>query len=945
MKKCVLRKSMLLGSLMAFVITGSAFAAIPANLDSDFTGTGAHYVSSDIKGNGHSVSINGEGAKLQISQGSITDIKNMSVTNEAENGLFNQTGGTLALTGSLTADSAYVRNAANFSATNVTVKGEFGVLNESGVANISNTLTAGSLKNAGTTSIGSVDIKGGLSNSGTLTVKNEFNVGGSLTNSGTLYLNAGKLDFPAMNFTNSGTLKKNETADLDSITLNSLRNKATLAAGTINVTDYIFNGDQGTKASLSADNINTKTFINYENGELKVNGSIEVSSFQNKGSAILNNMSVAGNNMKNEGDLTVNGKIASWGKYSSNTAGATLTLGSQASFDKNATTEFANNGTVYVTSGKLDAQGMTLRNNKGAVLSMSKDQAKLASINVAGVRNEASIQVGELKSAGIVFNGEAGNKSSLIADSISAGSGIINANNSTLKVSGVIETGGFANQKGAEAEVGVLNVSGVVNNNDGAELIVGTADVEWIDNATGALFKGDDVTVARMLNENDATLDVEKLNMKSSLDGEVPRLQLYSTAESHIGSLSGKNIRTTLKKQSGKVHIDNVEAGSSMDIYVPDTQAGRIEIGNNAADRIDVIGFGSITDSFGEDVQSGMQSLADTVTIKGGNGEKNITAEAGKIYGEINGKTDSNGNVVINDTFINQYNQGISEMASISLMTWRQENNDMNKRLGELRNSNGEHGIWTRMTRGESKYGNQSIKNQYNSYQIGYDEKLSTNKAWTIGAALTYTDGESYFNEGTGENTHKGMAVYGSYLGEDGSFVDIIAKYARLEHEFDVAGGAGKGDYDTNGYSISAEYGKRFEQGDGFWFEPQVELTYGKVSSASYLTSEEVHVNQDAMESLVGRVGFSFGKDIKQGNVYVRASYLYDFDGETNVNYSYKGVKSSFEQDLGGGWFEVGVGTNYNLSDATYLYFDVEKTYGGDVATPWQWNAGVRYSF
>ena len=427
-----------------------------------------------------------------------------------------------------------------------------------------------------------------------------------------------------------------------------------------------------------------------------------------------------------------------------------------------------------------------------------------------------------------------------------------------------------------------------------------------------------------------------------------------------------QNVEEKYKPFAGDkaLSIDTVNTGSSTgatinnqgDITIGKTEGSeltirneklddKVTIGTNAADKINVVGSNSITDSFGNDVQSGMQALADTVTINGGNEEKNITAEAGKVYGEITGKTDSNGNVVVTDTFVNQYNQGISEMASISLMTWRQENNDMNKRLGELRNSNGEHGIWTRMTRGESKYGNQSIKNQYNSYQIGYDEKLSTNKAWTVGAALTYTDGESSFDKGTGENTHKGMAVYGSYLGEDGSFVDIIAKYARLEHEFDVAGGAGKGDYDTNGYSISAEYGKRFDQGNGFWIEPQVELTYGKVASASYVTNEDVHVDQGGMESLVGRVGFSLGKDIKQGNVYVRASYLYDFDGETDVNYIYKGVNSSFEQDLGGGWFEVGVGTNYNLSDATYLYFDVEKTYGGDVATPWQWNAGVRYSF
>lgn len=405
---------------------------------------------------------------------------------------------------------------------------------------------------------------------------------------------------------------------------------------------------------------------------------------------------------------------------------------------------------------------------------------------------------------------------------------------------------------------------------------------------------------------------------------------------------TGSGTGATIKNQ-GDIIIGKTE-GNELTIR-NEKLDDKVTIGNNAVDNINVVGNSKITDSFGDDVQSGMQALADTVIINGGNEEKNITAEAGKIYGDIIGKIDSNGKVVITDSFVNQYNQGISEMSAISLMTWRQENDDMNKRLGELRNSNGEHGIWTRMTRGESKYGNQSIKNQYNSYQIGYDEKLSTNKAWTVGAALTYTDGESSFNKGSGENTHKGMAVYGSYLGEDGSFVDIIAKYARLEHEFDVAGGAGKGDYDTNGYSISAEYGKRFEKGNGFWIEPQVELTYGKVASASYVTNEGVHVNQDGMESLVGRVGFSMGKDIKQGNVYVRASYLYDFDGETNANYSYKGVNRDFEQDLGGGWFEVGVGTNYNLSDATYLYLDVEKTYGGDVATPWQWNAGIRYSF
>ncbi len=348
-------------------------------------------------------------------------------------------------------------------------------------------------------------------------------------------------------------------------------------------------------------------------------------------------------------------------------------------------------------------------------------------------------------------------------------------------------------------------------------------------------------------------------------------------------------------------------------------------------------------------VQEGLQQVARQIKDNTGAEEKiattNAMLAATSVTGVITADVNENGEIVADSVKegVNTSNDAISNMASIALMTWRAENNDMNKRLGELRDSKGEHGVWARMVRGEGTY--KSIKNQYNTYQLGYDEKLSTNKNWTVGAALSYTEGESSFNGGSGENKHTGFSVYGSYLNDDGSFIDLIAKYARLDHDFDVIGGAGSGDYETNGYSVSAEYGKRFKQNNGMWIEPQVELTYGKIGSANYMTDNGVSVNQDGMDSLVGRIGFALGKDFKQGNAYVRASYLYDFDGETDIAFTKGNVTRDFEQDLGGGWWEVGVGTNINLSDATHLYFDIEKTYGGNVATPWQWNAGVRYSF
>ncbi len=341
------------------------------------------------------------------------------------------------------------------------------------------------------------------------------------------------------------------------------------------------------------------------------------------------------------------------------------------------------------------------------------------------------------------------------------------------------------------------------------------------------------------------------------------------------------------------------------------------------------------------------QDLADVVTTGSGDSEKSaasqITTDEGIIAGKFTADVNADGKITNTVYAKNTTNLGLSNLAAINLMTWRQENNDMNKRLGELRDSKGEHGVWARMVRGEAEY--ESIKNQYNYYQIGYDEKLSTDPNWTVGMLLTRTEGNSTFRTGSAENNHAGVGVYGSYLKDDGSFIDLVAKYARIDSDFNANGGVGSGDYNTNGYSISAEYGKRFEQGNGFWIEPQVELTYGTVGAVDYTTSNGAKVRQEGMDSLVGRVGFSLGKDIKAGNVYARASYLYDFDGETEVTMSRGGISDVYEQDLGGGWFEVGVGTNINLSDATHLYFDVEKTYGGDVETPWQWSAGMRWTF
>ena len=312
----------------------------------------------------------------------------------------------------------------------------------------------------------------------------------------------------------------------------------------------------------------------------------------------------------------------------------------------------------------------------------------------------------------------------------------------------------------------------------------------------------------------------------------------------------------------------------------------------------------------------------------------------GDIYDGGKGTVDD-GKVTNIETIKNPDVFGTEEVGALGLISWRNDLDDMNKRLGELRDSKGEHGVWVRMVRGENDY--KSLNSQYNTYQLGYDEKLSTDPHWTLGAAFSYTDGDGGYNTGSYEMDHKTLTLYGSKLNDDGSYIDIVGKYSRLNH--DLRNTWGDGEYDANGYSIGVEVGKRFQQGNGFWIEPQAQLTYGHVGSANYQAGE-IKVAQEGMESLIGRAGVRFGKDLHNGNVYLRASYLYDFDGETGVTLTNaSGKERHFDEDLGGGWCEVGVGTNINLSDATHLYFDIEKTYGGDITTDWKWNAGIRYSF
>lgn len=382
---------------------------------------------------------------------------------------------------------------------------------------------------------------------------------------------------------------------------------------------------------------------------------------------------------------------------------------------------------------------------------------------------------------------------------------------------------------------------------------------------------------------------------------------------------------------TGDVTIESAEAGSSVNLGVI----------NNTVNTLDI-----------DKTEENLNALAQKLTYKGSDSNLSgkVTVKEGLITPEASADLMFDGNsqgYVTNITGgdrVTKTMEAMKNLAATAIVAWRQEDSTLSQRLGELRESDGGQGIWVRMSRGEFEYDGE-YKNQYNFFQMGYDWAAGS---WHYGAAVSHNDGQTTYTHGDGENRSTSLSLYGTWLGDKGHYADIVLKQGRLSNDFDIYTEAGhtSGDYDAWGTSLSGEYGMKVDLDGGWYVTPQAQLTLMRIGGEDYTTNNGIKVNQDSLESAVGRVGFEVGKRISNsGSIYAKASLLHDFAGSADTYLSLNGLTNSYHQDIGDTWCEAGIGFNYKTSENSYVYADVVKTFGGDVETPWQWNAGMRWTF
>ena len=259
-------------------------------------------------------------------------------------------------------------------------------------------------------------------------------------------------------------------------------------------------------------------------------------------------------------------------------------------------------------------------------------------------------------------------------------------------------------------------------------------------------------------------------------------------------------------------------------------------------------------------------------------------------------------------------------------------------------------GVWARTWGGQNKYtgNNTSFKNSYWAGQVGYDKTLAN--GWNVGVAFDYMTGDDSYYAGSGDTKTYTLGLYGSKELSNNEFIDLTAKVGRVSNDFetkDILGRTVKGDYKANGFSFSGQYSKRFGSEAAGYFEPQAQLTIGRLGSCDFDSTGtlEGHISQDAFTSIVGRLGIEAGQASEHGRYFARLSLSHEFAGDVDTHFSDSSASMTREFNLDGTWCDLTVGGTYDLSDKVSFYGDVTKTLTGDYKQDWKVNAGLRFTF
>ncbi|EQC1364225.1 autotransporter outer membrane beta-barrel domain-containing protein, partial [Escherichia coli] len=277
--------------------------------------------------------------------------------------------------------------------------------------------------------------------------------------------------------------------------------------------------------------------------------------------------------------------------------------------------------------------------------------------------------------------------------------------------------------------------------------------------------------------------------------------------------------------------------------------------------------------------------------------------------------------------------QSASGLASVGYKSFLSEVNNLNKRMGDLRDINGEAGAWARIMSGTGSAGG-GFSDNHTHVQVGVDKKheLDGLDLFT-GFTVTHTDSSASADAFKGKTKSVGAGLYASAMFDSGAYIDLIGKYVHHDNEYTATfAGLGTRDYSTHSWYVGAEAGYRCHVTEDTWIEPQAELVYGAVSGKQFAWKDQgMHLSMKDRDynPLIGRTGVDVGKSFsgKDWKVTARAGLGYQFDllanGETVLRDASGEKRIKGEKDSR---MLMSVGLNAEIRDNVRFGLEFEKS-------------------
>ncbi len=394
----------------------------------------------------------------------------------------------------------------------------------------------------------------------------------------------------------------------------------------------------------------------------------------------------------------------------------------------------------------------------------------------------------------------------------------------------------------------------------------------------------------------------------------------------------------------------------------------------------------NIQDS-GSEITRPDESRLDLVTDKSGNSKFNLGALDGSNINAVDGGTymyslyqreDQNGKIwylaaqkedpqtpvppvippvvppVVPDDKTTPATDAVLSLASAPQLIFNHELDNLRLRRGELRNNQGNAGVWMRLTgdRTRANTGHTRFKLNQGGVELGADTPvdLAQGQLW-LGVFTGYNNATLKHQRG-GDSKIDSITAggYATWFDGNGWYIDGVLKYNHFNNKLRATStnhSSIKGDYSQNAYGTAAETGYSFTLPQAFWAEPYARLTYMRADSGTVSLNNNMQAKLDAQQSLQSELGLHLGKDFVLSNQvelspYTKLAWQHEFISNNQVTIN---QRNTFDTDFSGDSLKAGGGITIRFTPQVQAFAEIDYRNGDKTESPLSGNIGVRYNF